>query len=65
MQDIIFQIIAYSIGTITGVLLTRYQILAKQNELLDLLINEGFLRSKINNEGDIIILKYHDNRQNQ
>lgn len=57
--------IAYGAGTIAGILLTRYQIAAKQNELLDLLIDEGFLRSKVNNEGNIVLLKYHDNQQKQ
>lgn len=57
--------IAYGAGTIAGIMLTRYQIAAKQNELLDLLIDEGFLRSKVNNEGNIVLLKYHDNQQKQ
>ena len=57
--------IAYGAGTIAGVMLTRYQIAVKQNELLDLLIDEGFLRSKVNNEGNIVLLKYHDNQQKQ
>lgn len=65
MQDVIFQMIAYGAGTIAGIMLTRYQIAAKQNELLDLLIDEGFLRSKVNNEGNIVLLKYHDNQQKQ
>lgn len=64
MQEVIFQMIAYGAGTIAGVILTRYQIARKQNELLDLLIDEGFLRSKVNNDGNIVLLKYHDNQQN-
>jgi hypothetical protein len=65
MEEVFFQMIAYGAGTIAGVILTRYQIAIKQNELLDLLIDQGFLRSKVNNDGNIVLLKYHDNRQNQ
>jgi len=64
VQEVVFQMIAYGTGTIAGVILTRYQIARKQNELLDLLIDEGFLRSKVNNDGNIVLVKYHDNRQN-
>ena len=56
------QAFAYILGTCTGFLITRKLIAAKINELLDHLIEEGFLRSKLNNDGDIIIIKYHDNR---
>jgi hypothetical protein len=54
-------LISYIVGSAIGYFLAYKPHVATQNELLDVLIEEGFLRHKTDKDGRIIILKYHDN----
>lgn len=65
MQDLYFYIGSYLTGSVTVFLLLRYQIHEKQNELLDHLIVHGFLKHRIDNSGNVIILKYQNTLDNQ
>jgi len=62
MEEWILQLIAYGIGTITGLFITRYQINDAIHLMLDNLVDNGFLRHRKDDEGNVVILKYHDNR---
>lgn len=53
-------LITYIVGSAVGYFLAYKPHAIAQNELLDLLIEEGFLRHKTDKDGRIIILKYHD-----
>jgi len=51
----------YCVGTLVGYFLCKY--LSKDHdELLNFLIDNGFLRTSQDQEGNIIIKKWHDNR---
>jgi hypothetical protein len=60
MQDLYLYIVSYLTGSVTVFLLLKYQIHEKQNELLDHLIENGFLKHRVDNAGNVIILKYRN-----
>lgn len=62
MEEVILQLLAYGIGTITGLFITRYQVNDAIHLMLDNLVDNGFLRHRKDDEGNVVILKYHDNR---
>ena len=53
-------LITYIVGSAIGYFLAYKPSSIARDELLDLLIQEGFLRHKTDKDGQIIILKYHD-----
>jgi hypothetical protein len=62
MEEWIFQLLAYGIGTLTGLLITRHQINDAVHLMLDNLVDNGFLRHRKDDAGNVVILKYHDTR---
>ena len=62
MEEWILQLFAYGIGTLTGLFITRNQINDAVHMMLDNLVDNGFLRHRKDDEGNVVILKYHDTR---
>lgn len=62
MEEWILQLFAYGIGTLTGLFITRNQINDAVNLMLDNLVENGFLRHRKDDAGNVVILKYHDTR---
>jgi len=62
MEEWILQLFAYGIGTLTGLFITRNQINDAVNLMLDNLVDNGFLRHRKDDAGNVVILKYHDTR---
>jgi hypothetical protein len=61
--DFSFQIfLSYIIGSCVGYILHAKLSANNINIFIEHLIDEGFLRSKIDNDGNTVILKYHDTR---
>ena len=49
---------AYIIGTLVGYFFARRRTVA---EVINRLIDDGFLRTKVDADGDTVIVKYYDN----
>ena len=54
--------IAYFLGTGVGFFIASQFTKYNLNKLIDHLVDEGFLRHKKDDDGNIIILKWHDSR---
>lgn len=65
MQDFYFYIGSYLTGSATVLILLRYHIYEKQSELLDYLIENDFLKHRVDNAGNVIILKYRNKLDRQ
>jgi len=64
MDIISFQILmAYIIGTLVGIFISRNRAINEANELIGSLVDEGFLRSFKDADGNVVITKWHDNRK--
>lgn len=61
MEDWQIQAIAYIIGSLSGFIIASRFLRERENRLLDLLIDEGFLKHRIDDNGNVIIVKYRDN----
>ena len=54
---------AYIIGTLVGIFISRNRAINEANELIGSLVDEGFLRSFKDEDGNVVITKWHDNRK--
>lgn len=55
--------LAYLIGTLVGIILSKKFWQHSSDDLIEMLIEQGFLRHKKDTDGNVVILKYHDNRE--
>jgi len=62
-MDIINFFIVYIVGTLIGFYLSsRFFRRDYENDIIEMLVDNGFLRHKLDQDGNVIILKWHDNR---
>lgn len=62
-MDIINFFIVYIVGTLIGFYLScRFFRRDYENNIIEMLVDNGFLRHKLDQDGNVIILKWHDNR---
>lgn len=62
-EQTFFWIMSYIIGTGSGFFIASLLTKDNCNRLLDHLVNEGFLRHRTDDNGNVVILKWHDSRQ--